>query len=157
MGLWVATPVVDAGEILKRGRAANRDQNGRAVGGRLFVTDKRLLFQPSRIDLILGGKAWTCDLSEIAAVGASPRDGRPFSGGTRTRLRVETKDGDVDRFVVNHLSEVIDELRTTTGVDGGEVTRFDDPPFRAAGPWIRTGLLFAGVIVLILLDIFVLH
>ncbi len=157
MGLWVAMPVVDVGEIVKRGLAANRDQNGRAVGGRLFVTDKRLLFQPNRIDSVTGGKAWTCDLGEIAAVGASPRDGRPFSGGLRTRLRVETKDGDVERFVMNHLGEVIDELRTTTGVDGGELVRLDDPPPRAAGPWIRTGLLLAGVIVLILLGIFVLH
>jgi hypothetical protein len=57
---------VDAGETVKSRPAANRDQNGRAVGGRRFVTDKRLLFRPNRIDSITGGKLGTSDLGQIA-------------------------------------------------------------------------------------------
>jgi hypothetical protein len=68
---------------------------------------------------------------------------------------VQTKDGGVERFVVNHLSEVVDHLQPAAEVDGGEVARLNEPRSRAAGPWIRTGLLLISVIVLILLTIFV--
>jgi hypothetical protein len=123
----------------------------------LFLTDKRLVFRPNRIDSITGGKPWACDLGQIDAVGASPPDGQPFSGGIRTRLRVETTDADVERFVVNHLDEVIDYLQTEVGTVGGQVPRRDEPRSRSVGPWVITFLVFASVIALILLSIFVLH
>lgn len=157
MGVWFTTPALDAGETVKWRKAANRDQNGRAVGGRLFLTEKRLLFRPNRIDSISGGKAWTCELSQIGAVGASPRDGHPFSGGLRPRLRVEMKDAEVERFTVNDLEDVIHYLEAEVSIDGSTIPRLDEARSRRTGPWVLTGLLVVSVVALLLVNIFVLH
>ena len=96
-------------------RLANRQQGPyRAIGGRLFLTDRRLIFVPNMVDLATGGRHWNRDLQDIARVGPEPRHfGIPFvtkDVGLRKRLRVEARDGSVDIFLVNRVSAAVRRL-----------------------------------------------
>jgi hypothetical protein len=111
------------------------------------------------LDAVFLGKVWSCDLAEVGGIGISPPDGKPFSGGLRTRLRVEDKNGTVDRFCVNHLDEVVEHLRTLVShrTEGHGPVAVDEPRPRARAPWIVTGLLLTSGAALILVGIFVLR
>jgi hypothetical protein len=111
VGIWVGGPALEQGETVLWERAANRTQAGRrAVGGRLFLTGSRLLFEPNRVDAATGGKNWSAPLASIRSVSTEPRDWNLFSGGLRTRLRLDLDDG-VELFAVNHLDEVVTVIR----------------------------------------------
>ena len=45
--------------------AANRQVRCRAVGGRLFVTNERLILEPNAVDRRSGGGRWACRLGSI--------------------------------------------------------------------------------------------
>lgn len=155
MGFWVGRPVLHVGEAVRWSPPANRDQGGRAVGGRLFVTQSRMVFQPNRIDALFGGKNWECDLDEIDSFGTVPRDGNPFSGGVRNRLRVETSDGDVERFVIRDPEIAAQHLRALASASGSEpllVSEARSPSFRL---WYITGLIVLVCMTFLFLNIFV--
>ncbi|MGH3407393.1 MAG: hypothetical protein ACRDRJ_33560 [Streptosporangiaceae bacterium] len=63
------------------------------------------MFEPNRVDAITGGSNWQAPLGHIAGVSRQPPDGNAFSGGLRSRLRLDLADGSVELFVVNHLDE----------------------------------------------------
>jgi hypothetical protein len=108
VGLWFQKPVLHPGETVRWKKAANREQNGwRAVGGRLFLTDSRLLFRPHRFDARLKGEDWAANLADIASVGTEEADGHPFSGGLRRRLCIDLADGTTERFVINQLETAV--------------------------------------------------
>jgi hypothetical protein len=93
---------------------ANRSQGKRAVGGGLHVTNQRLLFSPNIIDAKLGGKPWSCPLSDIASVGIQRRRFsllEMFSGGWVDRVRVDFHDGRRELFVVSNPAQRATELR----------------------------------------------
>ncbi len=116
MGIWVQKPILAATERVEWTQNANRTQSEqRAVGGRLFLTDTRLLFQPSRFDARTGGDLWSAPLDAIRRVGDEPPDGNRRSGGLRTRPRVALADGGVEFFVVNHVGRVIEVIRRAVG------------------------------------------
>ena len=102
MGWFVKEPELDPGEQVVTTKAANRAQGKRSVGGRLTVTDRRLIFMPNVIDSILAGRAWSIPKADVAGVGAAP--------GMRKRLRVRTSDGGEELFVVNGLDEFVSQL-----------------------------------------------
>ncbi len=79
------------------------------AGGRLFVTDRRVLFQPNRIDVGLGRKVWECPLEGVTAVETVGRDAQLFAGGPRKRLGIKTADGE-EVFVVDRLQRKEEEL-----------------------------------------------
>ncbi len=110
----IVTREARPGEVVLWARFANRTQGGyRAVGGKLFLTNQRLLFLPNRVDAALGGHAWEAELADVRGVGRQPARRRPtmlFSGGLRDRLRVVLNQGPVELFVVNQLEEVIARL-----------------------------------------------
>jgi len=108
----VTSPALRARERIRWQTAANRAQGGRSVGGRIFLTNQRLVFEPNRIDSITGGRQWAVPLSAIHEVGFQTRDRNLFSGGLRNRLRLTCADGDDELIVVNHLDDVIDVLET---------------------------------------------
>lgn len=57
MGLRVVPPKLQAGEEVKWSKRANRFQRRlRAVGGRLFLTNDRLIFGRNKLESLLGGK-----------------------------------------------------------------------------------------------------
>lgn len=100
------------GEVIKWSCLANRTQNSwRAVGGRLFVTDKRILFKPHLFDYIFAGKKWYANLEDIKSIGMQEKGGDIFGGGLRNRLKIILKDGTEELFVVNSLDEVLEKLK----------------------------------------------
>ncbi|HVV49150.1 MAG TPA: hypothetical protein VHO06_05795 [Polyangia bacterium] len=103
-GLSVREPEFEEGEEVRREFRANRWQHRiRAVGGRLYLTDRRLIFVPHKFDSKLGGRRWSARLQDLE--GSSP------GGGPRT-IRVEVHDGRDQRFVIPDRTEtaaVIDE------------------------------------------------
>lgn len=110
-----------AGETLLERWGANRTQsNQRAVGGHLYLTDRRLLFEPHRFDASLSGRGASVPLRDISDVIRVPRDLKHFfGGGLRARLGVVTARG-TDLFVVNDLGSKIQRIqeeraRPTTG------------------------------------------
>lgn len=109
MGLWIGAPRLNGSESVVWRKLANRTQGRRAVGGCLFLTEARLLFVPNHIDAVAGGKRWETPLELVRAVGRQDPDGGLFSGGMRTRLRVDTVAG-TELFAVGQLDEVIARL-----------------------------------------------
>lgn len=102
-GLRVIAPELPAGEQIRWSARANRMQRRvRAVGGRLYLTDRRLIFGCSKLEGLLGGKEWSAPLAEL--VSATPQD------RVRT-IHVGTAGGGVERFVVgskHESAEIID-------------------------------------------------
>lgn len=101
-------------EFIYQSWFANHTQcHWRAVGGRLFLTESRLLFYPNSIDARLGGQLCDIALDQITAIREEPSNlslRELFSGGLRTRLRIEAIGGRVELFVVQHLADVIRSL-----------------------------------------------
>jgi hypothetical protein len=111
---WLAKVDPLKGERVRFALLANRSQSSkRAVGGKLFVTNKRCVFTPHLLDFYTGGKICEFPLSEIGCVGVQPAGGDTFGGGLRDRLRIEHSNG-IELFVVNKLSQVIASLQTLT-------------------------------------------
>ncbi|MEJ2885685.1 hypothetical protein [Actinomycetospora aeridis] len=108
---WLASRPALAGEQVVTRWLANRAQNGRAVGGALFLTTRRLVFCPHRLDQLTGGQGWDVPLGEVATVDVAPRTGHPFDGGLRDRLRVRSARGAQELFVLNRLPHVVDAVR----------------------------------------------
>lgn len=110
-GIWVARPDLKSDEAIRWKTAANRALSSwMASGGRLFVTNQRIFYQPNRVDTILGRKAWDCPLDAVVAVDLVSRDRAILAGGMRERLGIQTPHG-TEVFVVNHLKQKIEELR----------------------------------------------
>jgi hypothetical protein len=91
LGLRVVPPELLSGEAVKWSAKANMmQQRIRAVGGRLYLTDRRLVFGRNKAESHLGGKEWSADLGELASA----------SSGGRRSIRVERNDGRVERFII---------------------------------------------------------
>lgn len=102
---WLKSVQAEPQEQVLWSQGANRIQpSGRAVGGKLFLTDRRLVFCPHWVDGATGGKTWEVSLATVAAVGTAEKRGR------RERLRIELADGDEQLFVVNRVAEVVSRL-----------------------------------------------
>ena len=102
---WLKNVEAEPAERVVWSQLANRVQSShRAVGGKLFLTDRRLVFCPQWVDGATGGKTWDASLATVAAVGTAPKRGR------RERLRIEIADGDEELFVVNRVAEVVSRL-----------------------------------------------
>jgi len=112
MGLLQVRPDLAPGEDVRWKAYANRvlDSSATTAGGRLFVTDRRVFFQPNRIDAGLGRKVWECPLDAVTGIETVGRDARLFAGGPRKRLGIQTAEGE-EVFVVNRLRRKEDELR----------------------------------------------
>lgn len=91
------------GEVVRDSWPANHTQHTqRAVGGRLFLTTHRLLFEPHAFDAATGGLPWAAPLAHVAHVGVTKVDlSHLFGGGLRKRLKVAFRDGSHTLFVVN--------------------------------------------------------
>lgn len=91
------------GEIVQDCWLANHTQHAqRAVGGRLFLTTHRLLFEPNAFDAALAGQPWAVPLASVAHADVTGIDlSQFFGGGLRRRLVVVFTDGTEALFVVN--------------------------------------------------------
>ncbi|MGE5335976.1 MAG: hypothetical protein ACM3JL_00965 [Nitrososphaerota archaeon] len=110
MGILQVRPKLAPGEEVRWKAYANRVLSGASTaGGRLFVTDRRVFFQPNRVDAVLGRKVWESSLEGVTTVETVGRDGLVFAGGTRKRLGIKTAEGE-EVFVVNRLKKKEAEL-----------------------------------------------
>ncbi len=111
MGVWLAAPKLAANETIQWQSSASRSiTRWLTAGGRLFVTNERVLFQPNRFDKLTGKKSWECPLASVTGLEVIDRDSAVAPGGLRTRLGLQTSDG-TEKFVVNNLDQKIVELR----------------------------------------------
>jgi len=108
---WVPDTPLEDGETERTSLLANHSRGGIAVGGKLVITNRRLVFRPGRVDRKLGAKVWSVPLAHITEIGKRKRTWNPFDGGLRTRLRIVTHDGAEHLFVVNGLDDVIATLQ----------------------------------------------
>lgn len=94
----------------------------RAVGGTLSLLPDRLEFRPHAVDAALAGQVWAAHLSQVRAVSKEGVNlGDFFSGGIRSRLRIDLWDGSHELFVVWNLDEVIQALSGHLAAGGGQV------------------------------------
>jgi hypothetical protein len=92
LGLGVREPVFDDGEEVRWEARANRFQHKiRAIGGRLYLTDRRLVFVPNKFEEKVAGKAWSARLADLD---------RAFVAGPMKTVRVVGSDGQEQRFVL---------------------------------------------------------
>lgn len=111
MGGFVASPKLADGEEILLGPAAKRLVDGRGVGGRLYVTDRRLVFQPNVLYRLTTAEAWELPFEQVAAVGDVDRNiDEALAGGLRRRLSIRTATGRNELFDVNHLERVEAEV-----------------------------------------------
>lgn len=111
MGRWVREPALTEGESITRALAANRQVRWRAVGGRLFVTNERLIFEPNAVDRRSGGGRWECRLGSIRSVEVDRRSGIFWGPLLKVRPRVfVSTDSDEEAFLVNRAREVGQEI-----------------------------------------------
>jgi hypothetical protein len=111
MGLWLAQPKLEADETIRWQSSAGRSLNRWITsGGKLMVTNRRVLFQPNRFDTVTGKKPWECPVASVTGFETVDRDLAVLAGGMRERLGVQTVDG-TEIFVVNNLGKKVVELR----------------------------------------------
>ena len=103
-------PDLQVGERVEWATRANRSQGNRAVGGRLFLTNERLVFAPHRFDDVLGGESWSRRRQDVEDVAVEPSGVHPFSGALRPRLRIVFLDA-VELFVVPRVADVVQRLK----------------------------------------------
>jgi hypothetical protein len=107
MGVWFRNPLLNAGEIAERHFFAMHLQGWRGgIGGRLTVTDARLIFMANRFEPIFGGKDWSVPLKDVTACDVTGRKLNLWAGGWRRRLLVTLNDGSQEQFVVEDVDGI---------------------------------------------------
>lgn len=122
MGILNAQPKLEPGEALHWKARANHVDGPSYVfwgmtsssSGQLVVTDRRVFYQPSRVDTLFRQKRWERPLDavlDIEVVNRGSREGVDvFAGELRDRLGIKTEEG-IEVFVVNQLEKKMVELR----------------------------------------------
>src|SRR5204862_3116349 len=102
VGIMLRKPRLEPGESVEWRRVANRQQGGRAVGGQLTLTSRRLIFKAHRLDHMTRGEDWEADRADVVAVeSADPSmENGVFSGGLRHRLAIRFASAPTELFVV---------------------------------------------------------
>jgi hypothetical protein len=107
MGRWVREPELAEDESITMTLAANRQVRWRAVGGRLFVTNERLIFEPNAVDRRSGGGRWECRLGSIRSVEVDRRSGTFWGPLLKVRPRVfVSTESEEEAFLVNRARDV---------------------------------------------------
>ena len=119
MGILNARPKLEPGEELRWKAAANHVAGPSyafwgmtsSSSGQLVVTNRRVFYQPSRVDTLARQKRWERPLDAVTDIEIFDRDGADvFAGGLRDRHGIRTADG-IEVFVVNQLEKKMAELR----------------------------------------------
>jgi hypothetical protein len=122
MGILNASPKLEPGEPLLWKAGANHVGGPSYVlwgmtsssSGQLVVTDRRVFYQPSRVDGLFRQKRWERPLDAVTGVDVVARGTKAgvdvFAGEMRDRLGIETEEG-IEVFVVNQLEKKLVELR----------------------------------------------
>jgi hypothetical protein len=98
-------------QVLARWMAGRTQSSRRLVGGNLYLTTQRLMFTPRASDALLDGEYWRAYHRDIVSLGRLRKDLSQILGGSlRDRLLVEYNDGDVERFRINEIDDVIEQI-----------------------------------------------
>ena len=104
-------PDLPPGEQVQWRAACNWTQGLRTCGGLHWLTDKAVVFEPNRFDVLTGGKGRRPLLADISAVAVEPGGAPSFSGGLRGRIRLELTDGRHELLLVNKVDSRAQSLR----------------------------------------------
>lgn len=109
-GWWLSSEPLDDDEVVLEKYPTNYFENDRRpYGGRLYVTDKRLVFLPHILDALFGASRLSVTFDAIEDV-ASEADRAEIDHEVRRipiRLRIETVDEAIHQFVVDDLEDVL--------------------------------------------------
>ena len=90
---------------------ANRVEAGAARGGRLYLTNRRLVFEPHDLEVRLTDAAFfQLSVDDLVVADVAPRTWNRLDGGLRRRLRIRTRSGDAELFVVWRPAKVAAEI-----------------------------------------------
>jgi hypothetical protein len=89
MGILNPSPKLDPAEaLLWKARANHVEGPGYALygmrtaaGGQLIVTDRRIFFQPSRLDRAVAAKRWECPVGDVVSLETVGKDAEIFAEG----------------------------------------------------------------------------
>ena len=113
--MFIKTPELLESEEIILAYPANMTQNNRtAVGGKLFITNQRVIFTTNVIDDKLGGKSFAKAREDIDYIFIKERElsfSELFSGGLVNRLGIKLNDNSEVFFVVNKLDEIINSIK----------------------------------------------
>jgi hypothetical protein len=101
--LDVDSPVFDEGEVVRKAGLANHFKGVEGVGGKLYLTDKRLRFRSHRLNVQVHDESVA--LSEIGAA-----QGTRTLGIIPNGLRITLRSGEAKRFVIEDRSAWLEEL-----------------------------------------------
>ena len=100
-GLVVPEPTFEEREEVRWEARANHFQAKiRAVGGRLYLTDRRLIFTPTKFEKRIRGQLWSMRLADLESAKV----------GSMRFIQLLTKDGSRQRFVVYEKEAVVEKL-----------------------------------------------
>jgi hypothetical protein len=101
---WFKAPRLNVGEVVQWSVRANRLQDGRAVGGKLFLTTTHLRFAPNILDAVLGGRSWDASRRTVTDVSVGADTNAPVWGSTRPL--VVAVDGGTEQFITDATNAV---------------------------------------------------
>lgn len=108
---WVASHESNPGEETIASYHVNHLRSeGRPLGGKLYLTDQRLLFSPHLVDSLLGGEKAAIDVYDVDAVTRGETTDVDDPDPPET-LRLELADGSRESFVVDDLEGAIEDVR----------------------------------------------
>lgn len=81
------------------------------IGGRLWLTDRRVAFVPNPMERLMHFGTWSCRLDSVTAVGIADREPHPFNGALRRSLAI-THDDTTEYFVVNEVGDKVERIET---------------------------------------------
>ena len=104
---FVKAPMLHPKEDVLIDQLAARQVGWRGIGGRLVVTDRRVVFTPNAVDRRTGGRSWECGLDSVRDITVERRSDPPCGRLARIRLQVFVQtDSDEEAFLVNRAHHV---------------------------------------------------
>lgn len=114
-GWWLATESLASDEtVISRYPTNYFHGSRRPYGGRLYLTDRRLIFLPHFIDSFFGARRTSIDFSEINRIEAETAESNQHGphGSMPPRLEITTNEAIPHQFVVKNVQTVADDIRS---------------------------------------------
>lgn len=117
MGLWFLRPATTSDERVLFEAVSNTFRGRRSIGGKVTITDRRLLFTPNRLDAVTGGHRLSVERGDISRVwmeapGREAVRKRGIGASVRPQVGVEHPAGPTF-LTVYHPEELLKALQGT--------------------------------------------
>ena len=113
--LFKTPELLESEEIILAYPANMTQKDWRAVGGKLFITNQRIIFTTNVIDDKIEDKSFAKAREDVDYIFIKERKlsfTELFSGGLVNRLGLKLKDNSEIFFVVNELDKTINSIKT---------------------------------------------